>query len=237
MLGPLAGALVQVSRTSGRAGRSRSAPTWDGEGTNFSLFSENAERVELCLFDDDGQRGRAIEVTERTAFNWHCYLPGVGPGPALRLPRRTARTTPSRPPLQPRQAADRPVREVDRGRGRAGTTATCSPTCPNGGDDADLEPDDEDDAAAIPKSVVIDPRFDWEGDRPPRTPWTETVIYETHVKGFTMRHPDVREELRGTYAGLASRARSSTSRRSASPRSSCCRSTTSPTSRSCSSAG
>ena len=71
-------------------------------------------------------------------------------------------------------------------------------------DDADLEIDDEDDADAIPKSVVVDPRFDWEGDRPPATPFHETVIYETHVKGFTMRHPGVREDLRGTYAGLAS---------------------------------
>ena len=74
---------------------------------------------------------------------------------------------------------------------------------PGAGDDADLEMDDEDSAIAIPKSVVIDPHFDWEDDRPPNTPLHETVIYETHVKGFTMRHPDVREDLRGTYAGLA----------------------------------
>ena len=78
------------------------------------------------------------------------------------------------------------------------------PYVPTGGEDADLEPDDEDDADAIPKCVVVDPRFDWEGDRPPRTPWNETVIYETHVKGFTKLHPGVREDLRGTYAGLAS---------------------------------
>ena len=74
----------------------------------------------------------------------------------------------------------------------------------DGAEDDDLEPDDEDDAAAMPKSVVIDDAFDWEGDRPPRVPFADTVIYETHVKGFTMRHPDVREDLRGTYAGLAS---------------------------------
>ena len=75
---------------------------------------------------------------------------------------------------------------------------------PTVGDDADLEPDDEDCSPAIPKSVVVDPHFDWEGDRPPRIPFEQTVIYETHVKGFTMRHPGVREDLRGTYAGLAS---------------------------------
>jgi isoamylase len=75
---------------------------------------------------------------------------------------------------------------------------------PEQGEDADLEPDDEDDGAGDPKSVVIDDAFDWEGDRPPRIPLADTVIYETHVKGFTMRHPEVREDLRGTYAGLAS---------------------------------
>ena len=78
------------------------------------------------------------------------------------------------------------------------------PVLPSGEHDADLEPDDEDDAEAIPKCVVIDPRFDWEGDRPLRTPWNQTVIYETHVKGFTKLRPGVREDLRGTYAGLAS---------------------------------
>ncbi len=81
--------------------------------------------------------------------------------------------------------------------------ATCCPTCPAAGRDADLEPDEEDDAEAIPKCVVIDPRFDWEGDRRLRTPWNQTVIYETHVKGFTQLRPGVREDLRGTYAGLA----------------------------------
>jgi glycogen operon protein len=75
---------------------------------------------------------------------------------------------------------------------------------PNGAEDDDFEPDDEDDAAAMPKSVVVDPRFDWEGDVLPRVPFADTIIYETHVKGFTMRHPDIREDLRGTYAGLAS---------------------------------
>ena len=76
----------------------------------------------------------------------------------------------------------------------------------HGGEDDDLMPDDSDDAAAIPKCVIIDPRFDWEDDRPPNTPLADSVIYETHVKGFTMRHPGVREDLRGTYAGLAADA-------------------------------
>ena len=100
--------------------------------------------------------------------------------------------------------------------------------------DDDLEMDDEDDVLAIPKCVVVDERFDWEGDRPPQRPWSETVIYEAHVKGFTKRRADLPDELRGTYAGLASDAGAGLPEAtSASPRSSCCRSTTSPTSRSC----
>src|SRR4029079_3844888 len=81
--------------------------------------------------------------------------------------------------------------------------ANVLPYTPDDTPDADLEPDDEDSAEAIPKSVVVDSSFDWQGDVPPRTPWNQTVIYETHVKGYTMRHPGVREDLRGTYAGLA----------------------------------
>ncbi len=84
--------------------------------------------------------------------------------------------------------------------------ANVLPYVPDGTDEADLELDDEDDAAALPKSVVIDDAFVWEGDRSPRTPFADTVIYETHIRGFTMRHPGVREDLRGTYAGLASQA-------------------------------
>ena len=145
-------------------------------------------------------------MTERTSFNWHCYLPGVHAGQRygyrVHGPVRPA----VRPPLQPGQAADGPVREVDRGPDPVRRRATCTRTCPTGGEDDDLTPDDSDDAAAIPKCVVIDPRFDWQDDRPPNTPLADSVIYETHVKGFTMQHPDVREDLRGTYAGLASDA-------------------------------
>src|SRR5205085_10767215 len=81
---------------------------------------------------------------------------------------------------------------------------TVLPYVPRGTDEDDLEPDGADDARAMPKSVVIDDAFIWEGDRPPRVPFADTVIYETHVKGLTMRHPEVREDLRGTFAGLAS---------------------------------
>jgi isoamylase len=176
--------------------------TWIGEGTNFSLFSENAERVELCLFAEDGVEER-IEVTERTAFIWHCYLPGVGPGQRYGYrvhgpyePADGHRFNPIKLLIDPyAKAVEGTVRWQ---------LANVLPYTPDDTPDADLEPDDEDDAEAIPKSVVVDRSFDWEGDRPPRTPWNETVIYETHVRGFTKRHPAVRDDLHGTYAGLAS---------------------------------
>jgi isoamylase len=178
---------------------------WDGGGTNFSLFSEHAEGVQLCLFDADDHE-TCVELTERTALNWHCHLPDVGPGQRYGFRVRG--------PYAPNEGnrfnaakllIDPYAKAID---GVVDYTAEASvlPYVPTGEEDADFEPDDEDDAAAIPKSVVIDDAFLWEGDRPPNVPWSDTVIYETHVKGFTMRHPDVREDLRGTYAGLASEA-------------------------------
>ncbi|MGI8411388.1 MAG: alpha-amylase family glycosyl hydrolase, partial [Solirubrobacteraceae bacterium] len=177
---------------------------WDGRGTNFSLFSEHAERVELCLFDDAGRETR-IEMTQRTDLNRHCYLPGVGPGQRYGYrvygpyaPEEGHRFNPAMLLIDPYAKAIEGVVDAD-----ADTNAL--PYVVTGEPDADLEPDDEDDATAVPKSVVIDDSFYWEGDRPPRVPFAATVIYETHVKGFTMRHPGVREDLRGTYAGLASK--------------------------------
>jgi isoamylase len=177
-------------------------PVWDGNGTNFSLFSENAERVELCLFDGDDAETR-VEVTERTAFNWHCYLPGVGPGQRYGYrvhgayePEQGHRFNAAKLLIDPYAKSIEGAVDWD--------AASVLPYRPTGSADADLEPDGGDDARAIPKCVVVDPSFDWEGDHWPQTPWHETVIYEVHVKGFTKRHPTVREDLRGTYAGLAS---------------------------------
>jgi len=177
--------------------------TWDGGGTNFSLFSEHAERVDLCLFDDHDNENR-IEMTQRSALNWHCYLADAGPGQryAYRVfgpyaPLEGHRFNPNKLLIDPYAKAIDGV--VDWAH-----DANVLPYVPTGEEDADLELDDEDDAPAMPKSVVIDDAFAWEGDRPLRTPFADTVIYEMHVKGFTMRHPEVREDLRGTYAGLAS---------------------------------
>ncbi len=176
---------------------------WTGSGTNFSLFSENAERVELCLFDEEENETR-VEMTERTAMNWHCYLPGVGPGQRYGYrvhgpyrPEEGLRFNPNKLLIDPyAKAIDGTVRWED--------DASVLPYVPTGEEDADLEFDEEDDAFSIPKSVVIDQGFDWEGDRLLQIPLAESVIYETHVKGFTRLHPGIRDDLRGTYAGLAS---------------------------------
>jgi isoamylase len=178
--------------------------TWDGGGTNFSLFSENATKVELCLFDV-ADREQRVELTERTAFNWHGYLPLIGPGQryAFRVhgpyaPQQGHRFNPAKLLIDPyAKSIEGPIRF---------DACNVLPYQPTGDPDADLEIDEDDDAEAIPKCVVIDPRFDWEGDRPLRTPWNQTVIYETHVKGFTRLHPGIRDDLRGTYGGLASPA-------------------------------
>jgi len=176
-------------------------PRWDGEGTNFSLFSEHAEKVELCLFDAQDRETR-YELMERTAFHWHGYLAGVGPGQRYGYrvygpwgPEQGHRFNPAKLLIDPyAKSIEGPIL-WNRGN-----------TLPyvRGGEDTDLERDDEDDAEAIPKSVVIDEAFDWQDDAPPERPWHETVIYELHTRGFTKLMPGVREELRGTYAGLAS---------------------------------
>jgi glycogen operon protein len=171
--------------------------SYDGAGTNFSLFSEVATGVDLCLFDDDGAE-EGIPLTEVTALCWHGYLPNVGPGQRYGFrvhgpyePHAGHRCNPAKLLLDPYAKA------VEGG-------VKWDPAVfgyPLGGDD--LTPDQRDSAPFVPKAVVTNPFFDWGVDRPPSIPWHETVVYETHVKGFTKLHPDVDEELRGTYAGLA----------------------------------
>ncbi len=175
-------------------------PTWDGRGTNFSLFSENAEKVELCLFDESGREER-VELRQQTAHVWHAYLPGVGPGQRYGLrvhgpwqPDGGHRFNPAKLLIDPyAKAIDGPIRYD------AGRTFAYAPG------DEDIR-DEEDSSLAIPRCVVVDQAFDWEGDVRLERPWAETVIYELHVKGFTKQLPGVRDDLRGTYAGLASDA-------------------------------
>ncbi|HXH96170.1 MAG TPA: glycogen debranching protein GlgX [Gaiellaceae bacterium] len=176
--------------------------TWDGAGTNFALFSENARRVELCLFDDDDRETR-IELRDVAAHIWHCYLPGVGPGRRYGYRVHGPYAPASGQRFNPHKLLIDPYAKAIEGPVLWGQANTL-PYVPGSDPDADLEPDDEDDADAIPKSVVIDPAFEWEDDAPPHHPWNDTVIYEVHVKGFTRLHPEIREDLRGTYAALAS---------------------------------
>ena len=170
--------------------------TYDGTGTNFGLFSEAADRVELCLFDDAGTETR-IDLPERDAFVWHGYLPNIGPGQRYGFrvhgpydPENGHRCNPSKLLLDPYAKA------VD---GDIDWDQACFSYTWGEQDSFN----DEDSAPHMSKSVVISPFFTWDNDRHPRTPYNETVIYEAHVKGLTMTHPDIPEEIRGTYAALA----------------------------------
>jgi glycogen operon protein len=172
---------------------------------NFALFSEGATGVELSLFDHPAasQPVERFSLRERTDLVWHGYVPGVRPGQCYGFrvdgpyaPERGLRFNPAKLLVDPyARAVTGPFRWTPAVFGyRLGDAA------------ADLSRDDGDSAGAVPKAVVVDPAFDWDGDRPPRTPWHRSVVYEVHVKGFTARHPDVPAPLRGTYAGLASPA-------------------------------
>ena len=170
--------------------------TYDGQGTNFALFSECAEKVELCLFSADGTEER-VELTEVDAFVWHGYLPTVQPGQLYGYrvhgpydPAEGQRFNPNKLLLDPYAKAV--SGDIDWGQSLFGYTFG----------DPDSRNDD-DSAAAMAKGVVINPFFDWAGDRLLKTPYAQTVIYEAHVKGLTITHPDIPEDLRGTYAGIA----------------------------------
>jgi isoamylase len=175
--------------------------TWDGEGVNFSIFSEHAEKVELCLFDPSGRRELyRVPLPEQTDQVWHGYLPEARPGLlyGYRIfgpyePANGLRFNPNKLLIDPyAKQIHGTLKWSDAHFGyRIGARQE------------DLSFDRRDSAAGMPKSMVIDPAFTWGTDRPPRIPWHESVIYEVHVKGFTMRHSEVPTTLRGTYAGLA----------------------------------
>jgi glycogen operon protein len=171
---------------------------FDGGGTNFSIFSEVAEKIELCLFDDIGSGTETrVPLPERHGMVWHGYLPRIGPGQRYGYrvygpydPAAGLRCNPSKLLLDPY------ARAIDGHIDWNEALFSYRFDNPRGRNDANSAP-------YAPKSVVINPYFDWSGDRPLNVPYNETVIYETHVKGLTMRHPDIPEDVRGTYAGLA----------------------------------
>lgn len=170
--------------------------TFDGSGTNFALYSAVATKVELCLFDHEGNENR-IELTEVDNDVWHCYLPGIVPGHhyGYRVygpydPANGHRCDPSKLLLDPYAKAISGTVKNDLSLFSYDFT---DPTQRN----------EEDSADYTMRSVVVSPFFDWGRDRPPAHPYNETIIYEAHVKGFTKLHPDIPKELQGTYLGLA----------------------------------
>ncbi len=179
--------------------------TWDGRGVNFALYSENATKVELCLFNsaDDEKESVRIPLAEQTDLVWHVYLPDVVPGQIYGYrvegpykPAEGHRFNPHKVLLDPyAKAIGRETRWSDEMWGYK-----------LGDAQADLSFDERDNAKFAPLAVVVDEAFTWGDDRPPRNPWNNTLIYELHVKGFTKLHPDVPEKQRGTYAGVGSDA-------------------------------
>jgi len=175
--------------------------TWDGLGVNFSLFSANATKVELCLFDQNGtQEIQRIELPEYTDEIWHGYLPDAAPGTvyAYRVhgpyePEKGLRFNPNKLVLDPYAKAH--IGQLKWGPELFGYTL--------GAQGDDLTFDKRDSAPLMPKCVVVDPAFTWARDRRPTIPWDQTIIYELHVKGFTKRNSKVPENLRGSFAGLA----------------------------------
>jgi glycogen operon protein len=177
--------------------------TWDGTGVNFALFSEHATGVELCLFrdPDDAEEAAKIRLTERTDQVWHCYLPDARPGQyyGYRVhgpyaPDQGLRFNPAKLLIDPYAKAITGAIKW--------SNDLFAYKVGNGNEDLDPDPDNS--AGGVPKSVVIDNAFTWEDDAPLNVPYNRTVIYECHVKGMTQCHPDVPPELRGTYLGLCS---------------------------------
>jgi glycogen operon protein len=171
--------------------------TYNGEGANFSLFSEAATRVQLCLFDEGGGE-RRIDLPEKTALCWHGFLPGIKAGQRYGFrvhgpwdPAQGYWCNPNKLLLDPYAKA------ID------GAWDWNEAMFPYHFDNPDSSKNDLDSAAFMPKSVVVDDAFDWEGDAPPRTPWHKTIVYETHVKGFTKCQPKLPAHVRGSYGGVA----------------------------------
>src|ERR1043165_976240 len=172
--------------------------TWDGAGVNFALFSEHATGVELCLFDasDPTRCSASVQMTERTDLVWHAYLPEVRPGQLYGYrvhgpyePQAGHRFNPNKLLIDPyAKAFHGDLRWSD---SMFGYTI--------GDSEGDLSFDERNNASLVPKSVVVEQAFTWGEDKPLRRPWSETVIYEMHVKGFTAKHPLIQDALRGTY--------------------------------------
>ena len=176
--------------------------SWDGHGVNFALYAENATGVELCLFDskDDPTQTSSVRIEDRTHHVWHVYIPHLGPGQLYGYrvhgpyePQQGHRFNPNKFLLDPyAKAISGSIKWHDSLFGYE-----------VGHQDADLSFSEVDSAPFMPRAVVIDPNFNWNGDHLPRIPYHKTIIYEAHVKGFTKLHPSIPENIRGTYSALA----------------------------------
>lgn len=176
--------------------------SWDGQGTNFALFSDNAEKVELCLFESENDEKETIRIPlkERSHSVWHLYIPGLKPGQLYGYrvygpydPENGHRFNPHKLLIDPYAKALSGVNNWNDGLFGYNFDD----------ENKDLSFNELDSSSFIPKSVVIDDNFDWEGDKQLKIPYHKTIIYETHVKGFTMLNPSIPENIRGTYSGLA----------------------------------
>ena len=175
---------------------------WDGEGVNFAIYADHATAIELCLFDDetDVKESMKLILTERTHHIWHIYLPGIKPGQLYGYrvhgpfrPEEGHRYNPHKLLIDPyAKAISGVIQWHDALFGYV-----------MGSEEADLGMSELDSAPFIPKGVVIDEKYDWEGEEPLDVPYHQSIIYEAHVKGFTMMHPEIPEEIRGTYAGMS----------------------------------
>lgn len=211
---PATAAATRPSRATATPPRVLPGQSWplgatpDGGGVNFAVYSSAAEGIDLCLFDGRGRETARLALPCRTDLVWHGYVPGLKPGQRYGLrargpwqPADGPRFNPARLLIDPwARALDRPVR------GHTRQLAYDSRAKAAKGPDPDLVIDPRDSATQMPKSLVVDDAFDWGDDAPPHTPWRDTVFYEVHVKGFTHTHPDVPEESRGRYLGLAAPA-------------------------------
>jgi isoamylase len=179
--------------------------TWTGVGVNFALFSAHASSVELCLFDSVKATAESarIPLPEQTDMVWHGFFPDIRPNQLYGYrvhgpyePQHGHRFNPNKVVMDPyAKSVARMIRWADEMFGYC-----------VGDPAADLSLDDRDNAPFAPLAAVVDPAFTWGDDRPPRTPWHKTVIYEMHVRGFSKRHPDIPEDRRGTYEGLTTEA-------------------------------
>ncbi len=175
--------------------------TWDGTGVNFSVYSEKATSVELCLFDEvNSKASECVMIRECTGYAWHCFLPGVKLGQLYGYRMHGPYNPPNGDRCNPAKLLIDPYAKA-----LAGRLNWDAPVFGYklGDPGEDLSFDEQDDAWGVPKSVVTTSHFDWENDRPPSVPVHDSVLYELHVKGFTAQHPEIPEELRGTYAGVA----------------------------------